>query len=72
LKQENLREKYIRKLGELFHHKNATNLAELLFKERARYSNLIYDYIAMVCVGKFQQQFEEEVSRLEEKSTKLT
>ncbi|HLD97778.1 MAG TPA: hypothetical protein VI815_00460 [Candidatus Nanoarchaeia archaeon] len=62
---EKLRLSYTSKLGELFHHKNASDLARL--SQNPNYQTFVYDYVSLENItSQFREEFLKCKSALEE------
>ena len=61
-----LRSTYYRGLGEIFHHKSASDLARLSLEQQL--NGLVTDYI-QICLPQFREAYEIERSQLEEDSS---
>ena len=58
------RTKYASKLGEIFHHKSAVDLAKLSLNPD--YAAIVNDYINLICLPEFKQKYKEEQQRQKE------
>jgi len=63
-----LRSTYQRGLGEIFHHKSASDLAGLYFNKQL--SGLVTDYVQM-CLPNFREEYEQAKSQLEQTTQNL-